>query len=130
MAKHRHERLCAWIDASALATKDDAFPGLNLFLGRKLVKNALVDHEVETGIAAVDRMADSVSLASIEEKHLVCFRNGIALTDMALEDAAIRINEACPVGAFLAALVPAFTIADDIADEDGFRLQQQGCRNL
>jgi hypothetical protein len=34
------------------------------------------------------------------------------------------------MGAFLAAFMPAFAIADDIADEDGFRLQQQGGRNF
>jgi hypothetical protein len=130
MAKHCDERLRARIDAPALPTEDDAFAGLNLLFRRELVKDALIYTEIETGIAAVDRMTDPISLSLIEEQHLICFRNGITLADVALENATIGIDEARFMGAFLAAFMPAFAIADDIADEDGFRLQQQGGRNF
>jgi hypothetical protein len=130
MAKHRDQRLGARVYASALAVEDDTFARLNLLLRCKLVEDGFIDHNIEAGIAAVDRMTDPVSLLAIEEQHLIGFRNHVALADMALEDAAIGIDEARSMGAFLVVLVSAFAIADDIADEDGFRLQQQGCRNL
>jgi hypothetical protein len=130
VTKHRHKRLRSRIDTTALAAENDAFAGLYLFLWRELVKQGLIDHEIETGIATLDGVADPVVLATIEEDNLIGFRNGLALADVTLEDPAIGIDEACLMGAFFIALVPTFTIADDIADEDAFRLQQYACRKL
>jgi len=130
VAKKGDERLRARVDATALAAEDDAFAGLHLFLRRKLLEYSLVDRQIETGIATLDRVTDPVVLSAVEEDDLIGLGDNVILADMPLEDAAIGVDEACLVSAFLVALVSAFAIADDIADHDGFRLQQQSRRNL
>lgn len=130
MAKQRNERLCARVDASPLAMEGDRNGGLQLLFGGKFCQQRPIDRKIEAGIPARNRMADPVALRSIEEQHLIGFRDGVVTSDMAHEDAAIGINQAGLVRAFFIAFVAALAAADDIANRDRFRPQQQGGREF
>ena len=72
-------------------------------------------------------MADPITLVGIEEQHLIGLGHRIIAADMPHEDAAIGIDEARLVSAFLVALMAAAAIADDVTNGDGLRLQEQRC---
>ena len=60
---------------------------------RQLAEERLADAEAQAGIATGHRMADPVRLARVEEEDLVRLGNGLIVTDVADEDAAIREHE-------------------------------------
>ncbi len=63
MTQERDQRLRAWIDPPALAAEGKDLAGLRLLLRRKLFEHGLVDRQIDAGVATLDRVADSISLA-------------------------------------------------------------------
>ncbi|MNW07497.1 hypothetical protein D3C71_2041240 [compost metagenome] len=85
-----------------------------MFFRREFAEDGVVHLHVETGIAALDRVADAIVFAAVEEDHLIGFGDRIGLAHVAHEDAAIGIDEACSMSAFLAAFSAASAVADHI----------------
>jgi hypothetical protein len=69
-------------------------------------------------------MAYAVAFSRVEKEDLVCLGNGLVVSQMAYVDTAIREDEFGTGGAFFRTLFTAGSLAVDVADSDGRRLQE------
>jgi hypothetical protein len=120
--QHRDQRLSARIDTQPLPPKQESIGLTQVLLRRQFVQQGLINREIKARIAASDGMTYPVSLFRIEEQHLVGFSDGIVLSEMTQEDAAIREDQMRGNRALLRALVTALSTADDISNRRSRRL--------
>jgi hypothetical protein len=108
-----------------LWSKGDASGFTQQASGRHLIEYRFADDEIQAGVAARHRMADSVALVSVEEEHLVRLGDRIVSREMSDVNAAIREHHVDSVRGFLIALMPAAALALDISDGNETRLQKR-----
>src|SRR5215813_11182716 len=123
MAKKRDEGLCARVDAQPLLTEGGRLVLLQHAPRGEFGQKRFGDEQSEAGVAAGNRMADSVALRGVEKKNLVGLGDGLIARKMADVDAAVRKNHLRCGRRFFEALLAACAAAFGIpnGDRGGFQ---------
>lgn len=124
MAQHRRERLSAGIESQPLRFKREHNAGAQLCLGGELAQQRFRHRKRETGIASCERMTDPIAFLSVEEEHLIGFRDGIIAAQMTHVYAAIRKDQMRELGPLLGPSMIAAGRAADVAKNHGLRAQE------
>src|SRR5215469_5568885 len=123
MPQQGHERLSSRVDAHSLPAKCQRPSLMEERRRRQLTQQRFSDGQRQTGISARHGVTHPIALGGVEEQHLVRLCYSLVVPEMAHVSPAIGKDEFGGVRTLFRILLPATTLAKNVADRNCRRLQ-------
>src|SRR5262245_37523616 len=128
--QQRDERLRPRIDPKTLPPRGSRRTLAPQIAWRQLTEHRRADGETQAGITSGHRMTDSIPFTRVEKQHLIRFGDRLITTEMTDEHATIGEYQFRGDGPLFRARMRLVTLAADIANRDGIRLEETLRNNL